>query len=174
MIRSVFLVLIGSFVFNTWAHAQSTWEVTPYQMKVWWVTGEEPELPDGWKSLLEPTLARQLRGRFAGVCDTSIEQAPESIRLAMRRNLNALNREQLFATDPEISKLDKLFLVTINSQRETFSVQVREFDCLLTHFGPTDVRQTNLLTQVLPQVTEMITDLSSHGIHATLSESPGC
>lgn len=160
-LRQTFVVLGIVLGFQSIMSAQSVWEVTPYQTKIWWDASEDPELPNNWQSLLEPILTRQLRTQFAGVCDITVSRAPAPLRLAMRRDLSALTRENLLDTDPDLTKIDKLFLLVIDSHRQVFSIQLREFDCLLTHFGPTDTKQTNLLTQVLPLATGMITDAFS-------------
>ena len=138
------------------ASAQSTWEVTPYQVRIWWEADSVPELPQAWKPRFEPALARQLRALFAGVCEAKIAPCPDGLKLAIHRDMSALTREQVLTADPELTKIDKLFLISVSSRRQSYSIQLREFDCLLTHFGPTDTQQTRALTQVVPLTTEMI------------------
>ena len=161
MMRFPWISLIILLLLPFSAHAQSTWEVTPYQVRVWWVSTDAPELPESWSSRFDSLLARELRTLFAGVCETTITQAPDSLRLAMRRDLSTITRDQLLAADPELTKIDKLFLISIRSDRQLFSVELREFDGLLTHFGPTDVLQTEFLRQVVPRTTRMMIDAFS-------------
>lgn len=160
--KRIDIFVMGLVLFSSvYARAQSTWEVTPYEVNVWWVVADQPDLPEHWKASMPATMARQLRTKFVGVCNTTVEPAPSEIRLAIQRDLNDLSREQLFSSHPELSKIDKLFLIVFDAERQTFRVRVREFDCLLTHFGPTDVTTTHVLQRVIPQTSQLITQAFS-------------
>ena len=138
--------------------AQSTWEVTPYQLVVWWDADDCPELNPNWLGALNAKLTAELRTHFVGVCDVHVQRAPEQARLVIRREMSHLTREQMLALDPDLSKQDKLFLVSLQVERQSFRIRTREFDCLLAHFGPVDQRQVNSLGLVTSQITTMITD----------------
>ena len=158
MMRAITLVLFGVVLFPLVATAQSTWEITPYKVNIWWVASDAPELPASWKTRLATSLERQLRPVFAGVSQTTVAPAPENVQLWMKRDLRSLTREKLFESDPELSKVDKLFLLVVDAHRQSYSVRLLEFDCLLTHLGPVDVQSVSLLQQVAPRAVEMISE----------------
>lgn len=160
LLLGVFSVLLHGMIALP-SLAQSTWEVTPYQVQVWWQAAEVPELPDSWSARCEAELTRQLRTQFAGVCEIKVVPPPASMQVVMRRDLASLTREELLAANPELSKLDKLFLATVHFERQTFHVTVREFDCLLTHLSATSRLTTNQLSQVLPHATQSIANVFS-------------
>jgi len=161
MIKAFAFALSITLLFPMLVSAQSTWEVTPYQVKVWYLVDEVPELPDAWKARLASTMQQQMRPIFAGACETSIESAPDSLHLLMKRDPGLLTREQLFAADSELAKIDKLFLLVLESNRQTFTIRLREFDCLLTHLGPVYQQSVGLQEQVLPRSVELIAETFS-------------
>lgn len=140
---------------------QSTWEVTPYKTTVWWAVGDEPDLPEQWRSTFSAQLERKLRVIFQAMSETTVAPVPDSMKVNFLRDPSSLTAEEIYASSSNVSGFDKLFFVTVSSEHGSYRIRVREFDCLLAHLGPTDEARVGVLAQVASRATQMISNAFS-------------
>ena len=75
------------------------WEYSPYRIKIW-VAGDSPRV--GAAALSGP-LREYLDRYFFSIWQTTISDAPLSVRIAARRDLEAINYQSITAADPVLA-----------------------------------------------------------------------
>ncbi len=126
------------------ALAQSSWEGSPYEVRVWIALEPVPEIADAWQDRLPRLLQRTVRRGTGVTWNLQIDQAPRPLHRDMLADLDRLTVEAVGATDPAVLALDKLYLVAIESDQSAARIQVHELDCRTRLWGLT-------MTQRVPQ-----------------------
>lgn len=135
-----------------YAQAQSAWEVTPYRIEVAWSLGNAPNLPANWREAFATQLQRELSVVFRGFGQVEVTAIPAG----SPNYIDGVAKEMIWANSQK-EKREKLFLVSVEGERSTYQLQVRELDVTLANLGPVFAAEVDSLPQVPGRLAHMIT-----------------
>ncbi len=142
----VLLALLCLASFAPTAAAQETWVYSPYEIQVWLVLEESPQLTPRLEQQIRQTLIDRANidvgAAFTIHINTEPSALPGTIKSDMLFDLEGIEVEQLHAASEEMfHAFDKVMLMAVNASSSEFSVSVRELDPRSDFLGPV-FRQT--------------------------------
>ncbi len=115
--------------------AQSVWEYSSYDVRVWVALAPAPELTERLQQDVERAIAQQAEVVFAAAWDAKVAAAAPKMHSEMIAALDLITVEEVTAADENALRGDKLYLVVINADPLGFSVRARELDCATHTWG---------------------------------------
>ena len=120
------------------SRAQTPWEITPYQCRVWLTASIHPSFSPESEAKLRGEIVNVLRARHGATWEIDVIDAP----LAVKRTVEKLAPHdwgsiQWFDIDPTLAsaELDKLFVVRLVAQLQHIELHVVEFDIATRQLG---------------------------------------
>ncbi len=115
------------------AAAQSVWELTPYQVKVWATFAPAPELTPRLRAELLADLRDRLESLAGAAWRVSVEPAPPGVQPALGSVTDTAPSES-FPQEP--GDFDKIILLAVAPAGGGYRVTAREFDVRTQLFSP--------------------------------------
>ncbi len=128
------VVLLGMFVSKS--SAQSTWELTPYDVQVWYDLAPVAELRGDVGKMLEVDLKRSAEGLIGHAWKMKVSPIPASLASSARGSLEQITAADFVAAsgdDPD--KFDKLLLLAVDVSDNGYRIEAIEFDGRMRRIG---------------------------------------
>ncbi|MBP90679.1 MAG: hypothetical protein CMJ64_28870 [Planctomycetaceae bacterium] len=138
MSLSMMLALVlGSVIGASKADAAAVepWEYSPYRVQVWLTAGPSAELNGPILDRLSQSLTTQIESSVGAAWRAEVLSPPPELRTLILHDYNLLTPEVLEEKAPDVFKLDKLILLTIETNQREYIVDAREFDCRVRLYG---------------------------------------
>lgn len=141
-------IAIGiAMVASSPVHAQSIWELTPYQITTWVAAQNHPLSPQDALAELDGQISRSVQSSLGAVWKMEFEDAP----MRYRSELLALEQpqaDQLLTDSPEVDTVDKLFALVILVRDNGYRINVSELDVRTRVWSSWRSRHANNWAQV--------------------------
>ena len=137
---------------NLPTHAQTSWEVTPYDIGISITLEPAPELHDHLHERLCSMLVSQSRVLVGPAWSVTCERTPKTLSYGCLRRLKRLSIKEIEELYPEALKRDKTIFVAVQPTGLGFLLQVRELDARARVWGRWEERQV-LHSGGLPEAT---------------------
>ena len=141
--------------------AQTSWEVTPYNVQVTVAFDSAPELTDQLQQVLMQSLARRSLSIVGPAWNLVINPATDSNAHTMLYRLDQLSAQETERLFPEAMERDKLLLLTVARPSLDFSIHVREFDCRTRSWGRDQRRIASQARQIQALAIDALLDAFS-------------
>ena len=122
------LVAISGLCFSREASAQSAWEYSPYQIRLWLVCNSDA-LSAGRQNDLATALVERARTVHGSAWEMQVADRPPALRSKLRTELEELSADDIATQTGASLDADKLLLVSIEPSSGWFVVRARELDC---------------------------------------------
>ncbi len=174
-IALAFIPLSGTLL-ATKGHAQSLWEVTPYEARVWIAFGTQPDIPATWREDLPVRVEARVESLFRAVWSGEVTPAPAPIEPAILNDLDQLDAERLLEwgkfpklptqrgqpSDRQVGKpapqTDKLILVALDSVEGRYRIRARQLDCQTRTWSETSTNYTPLPASLVETIAQAIVE----------------
>lgn len=126
--RSCALIALAAvFSLPTVTPAQTSWQFSPYDVRVWLAVTPRVSHEDRWVETLEELLPGQAQATYGATWNLQVTSAPQMLRteLALRNEPPAAERLEAAG---DLKTADKLFTVVIDFQEGEHRLKVRELD----------------------------------------------
>ena len=133
------------------AQAQTSWEFSPYEIRVWLVVEHSGELNARIEDEIKSTLLHRAEAAVGACWTLTVEPPPAELAVDMSVDIALITPDAVDAIDKDILlNNDKLMLISVAASPLEMVIHVREIDCRMRHFGPVvkrHVRQPDCLAQ---------------------------
>jgi hypothetical protein len=109
------------------AAAQTSWQFSPYEVRVWVATTPRAGSKDRWTAALAQVLPGQSEANFGATWNLETLSAPDSLRTELVLRDAPPAAERLEAAG-DLKTADKLFTVAIDFDEGEYQIKVRELD----------------------------------------------
>lgn len=150
-------LLVSGLTPVTQAAAQSTWEFDPYRIQLLLAVAPQPELDDPFAAQLLDDLSRRVDAYLGAAWELRGQKAEGPLASRMMHALDEITREDL----SEVSRCDKVMLLAVRRESQTYLLRYREFDVLTEHW------QTPLTREVA--TTRLLADETLRGLLAAFA-----
>jgi hypothetical protein len=155
------IVMLISCAYTPLARAQTSWEVTPYNVQVTVAFDSAPELTNHLQQTLMQSVARRSLAIVGPAWNLVVNPARDSNAHAMLYRLDQLSANAIEGLFPEAMERDKLLLVTVARSSLDFLIRVREFDCRTRSWGRDQQRSTPQARQIQALAIDALLDAFS-------------
>lgn len=122
--------------------AQTTWEYSPYSIKVWLAMDRSAELSAGLAERIQRAVAERAWVVAGATWQVEVLPCPAALAFDVARRPELVTTEAVRALAPEILKQnDKLFLLAVRDELAALAVSVRELDCRTRMWQPVLTRR---------------------------------
>ena len=119
------------------AQAQTSWEFSPYQIRVWLAVDHSGELNARIEDEIKSTLLQRAESAVGACWTLTVEPPPEELAADMSVDVALITPDAVDAIDKAILlENDKLILISVGANPREAVIRVRELDCRMRHFGP--------------------------------------
>lgn len=157
--------------------AQTSWEVTPYDIEISLALGPAPELHDRLVERLCKTVMSQSSVLVGPAWNVICKKTPQPLSYACLHQLKELRVEDIEAIYPEALKRDKIIFVSIRAVNVGFVLQVREMDARARTWGKWHQRHvlhvSGISESVVDEVLAVFSPLAQIGKPVELDEDSG-
>ena len=115
---------------------QTTWEVTPYQLRVFLAMSDVPELAGDSARQLADQIVQQADSLIGAPWSTKAEIVTSRLRGDILGRMAELELADLHQDAEDLASLDKIILVRIHKISSGFLIQSRQLDCRSQLGGP--------------------------------------
>jgi len=151
MAFAALLCTVALALFASDAQAQTSWEYSPYQIRIWLAVEDGGELNDRIEDEIRSTLIARAEAAIGACWTLTVESPPEELAADMLVDVNLVTADHVDEIDKKILlNNDKLMLVAVTSNPRETVVRVQEIDCRMRFAGPVvrrSVRQPDGLAQ---------------------------
>ena len=117
------------------AAAVEPWEYSPYRVRIWLTAGPSAELNGPVLERLSQSLTTQIESLVGAPWRAEVVAPPPELRALILHDYELITSEVLQEKAPDVLKLDKLILLTIETNPRECVVNAREFDCRIRTYG---------------------------------------
>jgi hypothetical protein len=115
--------------------AQSVWEYTSYDVRVWVALAPAPELTERLQQDVMLAVAQQSETVFAAAWDVKVTPASPKMHSDMIAAFDLITADEVAAADDSALRGDKLYLVVVDADPLGYVVRARELDCATRMWG---------------------------------------
>lgn len=150
--------LVTALLLPASSRGQSTWDASPYEIRVWVTLEPVPALTQPWSDRLPIQLESTLHRAVGVAWNMRIQPAPKALQRDLRERMSELTTEAVVAHDADVLDADKLLLLAVTVRLNRLVVQVRELDCWTRRWGPTVRRPVSQPSRVALEAARALLD----------------
>ncbi len=128
------VVLLGMLASGS--SAQSTWELTPYDVQVWYTLAPVAELRGDVGKMLEIDLKRSAAGLIGPAWNLEVSPMPASLASSVRGSLKQITpADFVAASEDDPDRFDKVLLLAVDVSDNGYRIEAIEFDGRMRRVG---------------------------------------
>src|SRR5262249_34744966 len=141
------LVLLVAALAPATVRAQSTWQFSAYENRVWVAVAPRAELGRDWVSALGAVLPGQAQATYGATWNLAVLTAPDKVGHALATREAPPPAERVDGAG-ELKDIDKLYAVGIDFREGEYQLRVRELDVRSRIWSNPEERSTASLEAV--------------------------
>ena len=111
------------------SRAQTAWEYSPYDVRIWVASGDDPRLQSIWPHPLTRTLVDRADSVLGACWRVDVVPAPSLLTRDVLHRTERITLADIEAIDADVLSADKLILLSVDLRSGSFQVRARELDC---------------------------------------------